>query len=93
MEKAVTRDKPCKCPHCGKDTMLLIDINGRAHRYMDMVRDRNVSKINDNLDNFIFSNMRCQICRTEYPIDWTWILPRPLSVYPENISFYTPDNS
>ena len=92
MKKAVTQDKPCKCPECGSDLILLIDCNGRAHRYLNIIGDRNVERIKNELDGLSLSNMRCFDCKKEFPIDWSWILPRALHEYPDNISFYTPDN-
>ena len=91
MKKAV--ETPCTCPNCKKETLSFVDGNGRRYSYRTLLNLGTVDKIHSELNRLrLLTHIECTNCREEYPIDWSFIIPRALDEYPENISFYTPDN-
>ena len=66
------------CPNCGKNSIALVNMQGRLINYPSIIEKNNLNELNRILNMTEIKCMRCTNCCTNYMIDWTGELPRPM---------------
>lgn len=69
------------CYVCGKEDLDLIDATNRRANYARLLRENKLDDIMYILNSREFVKMKCPYCNTEYHIDWSDSLPKPVTNY------------
>jgi len=67
----IKRRDPCKCVECGKETLVVYNMN-KSYIIYKILYDN----MKDKLDRVELSHIYCYNCKKNYIIDWTFGHPR-----------------